>query len=200
MVRNPWFTLVVGLMLGLTLGYVLAERQPVPPAKALVRGAAAESASLPEGHPPVPDAAMDAGAPEVERQAAELRGLLAKSPGDFGLMVALGNLYFDAGRWEEARMWYEQGLEVRGGDANVLTDLAVAYRNLGQPERSLQILDQVVAAEPDHWQAWYNRVVVLHFDLHRHDEAEQALEKLETMAKTNPQVPDLSGIAAQVRG
>ncbi len=199
MIKNPWFTLLVGLMIGLTLGYVLAERQPVPPAKALVGAAPAASGSFPEGHPPVAADSADTGASEVERQAEEIRGLLVQSPGDFGLTVALGNLYFDAQRWEESRMWYEQALEIQGDDPNVMTDLAVAYRNLKRPERSLEILDSVVAAAPDHWQAWYNRVVVLHFDLHDHDEAVRTLEVLEGLAESNPQIPDLSAVAEQVR-
>ena len=37
MQRNPWFTLVVGIIAGLVLGYLLAERQTIPPAKAMVR-------------------------------------------------------------------------------------------------------------------------------------------------------------------
>ena len=31
MYRNPWLTLILGLMVGLVIGYVLAEQQPVPP-------------------------------------------------------------------------------------------------------------------------------------------------------------------------
>ncbi len=56
MFRNPWLTLVLGLMAGLILGYVFAEQQPVPPAKALRQGinpAAGQNESLPDGHPPV---------------------------------------------------------------------------------------------------------------------------------------------------
>ena len=56
--RNPWFTLILGLMVGLIVGYVLAERQAVPPAKAIRLGlnpqaAAQQGEDLPEGHPPV---------------------------------------------------------------------------------------------------------------------------------------------------
>ena len=36
--RNPWFTLILGLIVGLIIGYVLAERQAVPPAKAIRLG------------------------------------------------------------------------------------------------------------------------------------------------------------------
>ncbi len=197
--RHPLFTLAVGLIVGLTLGYVLAEGQPIPPARAAARQGGAQGAELPAGHPPVgSEAAQNPENQKLMQQAAELQTLLAQSPGDTGLMVALGNLYFDAGRWQEARLWYEQSLEKDGGDANVLTDLAVVYRNLQQPERALELLNKAIAVAPDHWQAWYNEVIVYHFDLHRHDEAQKALARLRSIAKNNPQVPDLSSLEAEV--
>ena len=200
--KNPWFMLVVGALVGLVVGYVLAERQSIPPAAALRPPAAAPAQQgLPEGHPPID--ANQATGPEVQRlqaQAAELEAMLARTPDDPRLMVALGNLYFDAGRWTEARLWYERALQIDGTDSNLITELAVVYRNLQQPERSLELLDRALAADPDHWQAVYNKVVVLHFDLHRHDEAERALARLEEIKASNPEVPDLTALAAEVRG
>lgn len=201
--KNPWFMLVIGLMVGVVMGYVFAERQAIPPASAVVRppaGAGAQGA-LPDGHPPID--ATDGGAPEIQRlaaQVAQLEAELKRTPGDPRLMVALGNLYFDAGRWTEARLWYERAVEIDGGDPNVLTDLAVVYRNLKQPEKSLEILSTVQSAAPEHWQAWYNTVVVLHFDLHRHDEAKAAFERLKRLAASDSAVPDLSSLEAAVFG
>ena len=196
MLKNPWFTLLLGLMAGLVFGYVLAERQTVPPARPAAMPAA--GAGLPAGHPPVPGAATATDS-QVEAQAAELRQLLAESPGDRRLMVALGNLHFDVSRWEDARLWYERALEGGWSDPDVLTDLAVVYRNLERPEQALAILEQVTAGQPEHWQAWYNTVIVLHFDLHRHPEAERALSVLERVKESNPAVPDLTALAAEVR-
>lgn len=202
--KNPWFTLILGAIVGLVLGYVFAERQAVPPAKAMAppQQAAGAQQDLPEGHPPV-DANTATGGGEVQRlaaQAAELEDMLARTPDDPRLMVALGNLYFDAGRWTEARLWYERAMEIESDDPNVITDLAVVYRNLKQPERSLELLDHALSVSPDHWQAVYNKVVVLHFDLHRHDEAVQALRRLQEIKRSDPSVPDLTAIEAEVTG
>jgi tetratricopeptide (TPR) repeat protein len=199
--RNPWFTLILGLMVGLVLGYVFAERQAVPSATTAARqaGAAAQS-GLPEGHPPVDAGAGGAEAQRLSQQAAELQRMLAQSPDDHRLMVALGNLYFDGGRWTEARMWYERSLELEAADPNVVTDLAVVHRNLQQPDRSLELLDQAIAMDAEHWQAYYNKVIVLQFDLHRHDEAAATLARLKEIAATNREVPDLSGLEAEVLG
>jgi tetratricopeptide (TPR) repeat protein len=205
MVKNPWFTLVIGLMAGLALGYVLAERQSIPPGKALRRGMVPPTnpaADLPEGHPPIGQG--EGMSPEARRfgeQIAEMETLLAQNPGDTGLMVALGNANFDAQRWQEARMWYERALgDERNVNPDVITDLAVVYRNLKQPKRSLELLERAISLDDDHWQAWYNKVVVMHFDLHDHDGARRALDRLQVIAAGNPQVPDLEPIRREVMG
>jgi tetratricopeptide (TPR) repeat protein len=201
MVRNPWFTLAIGLMVGLAVGYVLAERQPVPPAKAMQAATPASAAegSLPEGHPPI-DNSAGASNQRLQQQLSEIQTLLASNPDDPGLLTAMGNVYFDAEQWQDARVWYERSLQVAAGDGNVMTDLAVVYRNLTQPQRAIELLQQVVDADPEHWQAWYNMVVVLHFDLHRHDEAATALRRLQALKQQNPSIPDLSGLESEVLG
>ncbi len=197
--RNPWLTLALGLMAGLVIGYVLAERQPIPPAKAIRLGLNPQAESLPDGHPPI-EGASGAEAQRLRQQVTEIEGLLASNPNDAGLMAAMGNVFFDAGRWADARDWYEKSLQASAGDPNVLTDLAVVYRNLKQPQRALELLDQAIALDSGHWQALYNKVVVYQFDLHQHDDAAQALKDLQELKKGNPSIPDLSGLEKEVLG
>ncbi|MGD9254037.1 MAG: tetratricopeptide repeat protein [Holophagae bacterium] len=201
--RNPWFTLVIGLLVGLVIGYVLAERQPIPPAKALRLGldpqGATQAEALPEGHPPIEGAAAGE-AQRLREQVAEIEALLASNPDDAGLMAAMGNVYFDGSRWPEAREWYERSLEVSPGNPNVMTDLAVVHRNLGQSQRTVELLDQVLSIAPTHWQALYNKVVVYQFDLHQHDAAADALRALQELKKGNSEIPDLSGLEKEVFG
>jgi tetratricopeptide (TPR) repeat protein len=211
MFKNPWFTMVIGLIVGLSVGYVLAERQPVPPGKALRLGApqAASEDGLPEGHPPI--GADQRASDEVrffEQQVAEIQGLLAQSPNDVGLVVAMADANFelaratgDPNRWREARIWYERAMDDgRDRDPNVLTDLAVVFRNLQQQDRSIELLDRAIAADDGHWQAWFNKVVILNFDLHQHDAAKDAFRKLEAIAAENPDVPDLTNLENEVMG
>ena len=200
--RNPWFTLMLGLIVGLIIGYVLAERQAVPPAKAVRLGLSPQAAAqqgdeLPNGHPPV-DGASGADVQRLRQQVAEIEGLLATSPNDAGLMAALGNVYFDASRWPDARDWYEKALQISSGDPNILTDFAVVYRNLGDFQRSIELLDEAIAIDSGHWQAWYNKVVVYQFDLHQHDDAAEALKTLQELKKSDSSIPDLSGLEGEV--
>ena len=130
----------------------------------------------------------------------EIQGLLDANPEDAGLMAAMGNVYFDASRWQEASGWYEKSLVLSPGNSNIMTDLAVVYRNLGRSPESLELLDQVIAVSAEHWQAWYNKVVVLNFDLHEHDAAAEALARLKELKRTNPDIPDLSGLEKEIQG
>jgi tetratricopeptide (TPR) repeat protein len=90
--------------------------------------------------------------------------------------------------------------EGRGDDPNVLTDLAVVLRNMSQYERSLELLNRATDVDSDHWQAWFNKVVILNFDLHDHEGAREALVHLKSIAEVNPDVPDLSRIEQEVMG
>jgi tetratricopeptide (TPR) repeat protein len=205
MLKNPWFTLVIGLMVGLALGYVFAERQAIPPGKALRLGAQADQqggGGLPDGHPPVEGSSLpNPEAQALDRQIAEIQTLLTQNPDDAGLMIALANTYFDGGRWPDARLWYERVLaDEANADPNVITDLAVVYRNLQEPQRALELLDRATSMDEDHWQAWYNKVVVMQFDLHDHDGAREAFLRLKSIAAENPQVPDLAPIEREVMG
>lgn len=200
MFRSPWFTLAIGLMVGLAVGYALAERQPVPPARAMAaaKPGSAAAQGMPEGHPPLPSGGGQAVSTDQQRD--RLLQLQAERPEDPKPMIALGNLYFDAARWDEARSWYEKALPLEPANPDVFTDLAVVYRNLRQPDRALELLDRSVQVKPDHWQSWYNKVVVLHYDLHRHDEAEAALQRLEEIKASGAGVPDLTGLKRDVTG
>lgn len=202
MFKHPWFTLALGAMTGIALGYVLTERQSAagrapdasrPPVASV--GQPAPSTV----HPPID--AMSGEGQEVERlraQVAAMEARLVASPDDPRLMTAVGNLYFDAGRWVEAKSWYERVIDHDGRDPDVLTDLAVVYRKLKQSDRSLELLDRALEVSPNHWQALYNKVVVLGVDLHREDLAVRALDQLRALKEADPHVPDLSALEAEI--
>ncbi len=211
MIKNPWFTLLIGLMVGLTLGYVFAERQTIPPAKALRLSApqvAAQADGLPNGHPPLDESAPNPETQFFKNQISEIQVLMAQNPDDVGLKVALADAFFELARttgqsnyWQEARSWYETSLaEGRADDPNVLTDLAVVLRNMEQFDRSMEHLDHAIEVDPEHWQAWFNKVIILNFDLHNHDGARDAFRRLKSIADNNPEVPDLSRIEQEVMG
>jgi cytochrome c-type biogenesis protein CcmH/NrfG len=50
-----------------------------------------------------------------------------RNPADADTRVQLGDLYFDAERYEDARKWYEAALKVDPRNVNASTDLGIAY-------------------------------------------------------------------------
>lgn len=129
---------------------------------------------------------------------ADLQEKLDQNPDDRAAIVKLANYYYDRGEWTEAEEWYERALEISADDPNVLTDLAVVQRNLGEPQLSLETLAKALAVKPDHWQAIYNKAVVLLIDLDQAAAAEDLIDELESMRAAYPDIPELDSLRAQI--
>lgn len=199
--KNPLITFALGIMIGLTLGYVLGERQSIPPKPLADQMSQTVAAEIPEGHPQLAQGA--AGSVEIQRlraHASALEHQIDKDPANPRLTAALGNLYFDGGQWADARTWYERSLEIDGHNPDVLVDLAVVERNLRNPEKALGLLDRALAQSPDHWQALYNKAALLGTDLGRRGDAAEVLDRLKGLRATNPAIPDLTNLETQIAG
>lgn len=190
MLRAWWFNLLIGLLVGLAVGYVLAELQPVPPAKALIKGMSAEATRDPADRDRAEASSNGAsGTTRLDDHITELEGMLAQRPDDPDLLTALGNANFDGRRWGDARRYYERALEQRPDDPDVATDLAVVYRNLGLPRKGLELLQRTVERHPDHWQAWFNTAVIQKVDLGNSQAAVAALERVQVLGESDPSIP-----------
>ena len=73
-----------------------------------------------------------------EARVGALRATAERDAEDVASRVALGNAYFDAERFDEAIVWYEQALALNPSDVNVSTDLGVSYYYTRQPDRALE--------------------------------------------------------------
>lgn len=62
----------------------------------------------------------------------------------------------------KALEYFGQALRLRPDDPDISTDLAVVHMSLLQPERSLQILREVIQAHPEHVRATFNMAVLMH--------------------------------------
>jgi Flp pilus assembly protein TadD len=194
-----------GILVGFVAAYVLFEvmlnRQPprLTPAlrTALVNGQGQPLAG-PAADPNAggdSDAAMAAGGapagpsmPEIEA----LRQQVEKNPNDADAVRKLANLNFDIRNWQRAQELYRRYLEIRPQDPDVMTDLGIAYRESRDFDKALEQFNNSQKLAPDHWQSYYNEVVVLAFDLKRMDEAGQVLAELQRLQPVNPDVARLA--------
>jgi cytochrome c-type biogenesis protein CcmH/NrfG len=203
--------LMGGLLLGFVSSYLLfeamASRQPprlTPALRAQIAtgdegggGTMAAAAEGPGGANAEAPAA--GGGPAAMAAIQQLRDYVAKNPNDAVAVRKLGDMNFEIQNWQRAQELYAHYLELKPNDPDVLTDLGITYRGLGHFDKALDNFRQAKKLAPDHWQSYYNEVVVLAFDLKKPDEAHQVLAQLQKMQPGNPDVAKLADAVAKQR-
>jgi tetratricopeptide (TPR) repeat protein len=198
---------VFGILIGFISGYlmheVVAARQPprlTPELRAQI-GTSEDPAAAPAAAPGPANAGMPQGAPAGPsmEEVQELRAYVEKNPNDADAVLKLANLNFDISQFQRAQELYQQYLKMRPSNADVLTDLGISYRETKNFDQALEQFQKARKLAPDHWQSYYNEVVVLAFDLKRHDEANQLLQELQRMQPSNPDVARLAEAVTRQR-
>ncbi len=202
--KNPIVTAVVGILVGLFFGYLLGQGQAVPPAAAVRSGdphAGVPGAPPLSGQPQMPPSGgrtAATGNPRLLEQAHELEALLVKDPNNYDHLVQLGNTEYDLNDFVKAADYYEKARKIRDDSPDVMTDLGVCYKELGQPKKALDLFDRAAENHPDHWQSRYNAAVVRLFDLNDVAGAKSEVEKLKQMQGKVSGIPDLSGLEGEI--
>ena len=91
--------------------------------------------------------------------------------------MQLGNLYFDAERYDEAIKWYGDALKLAPNDVNVSTDLGVSYYYTNQPDKALEQFDHSLKLDPKHGKTLLNVGIVKAFGKQDLDGAAQAWQR-----------------------
>ena len=202
--RDNVLFVTIGLLAGFIGGYlmrdVMAARQPAfAGATAEAGGPAEPTATRDLPMPPAGGAGGPGGGPQMA-EIQRLREHVEKNPNDAEAVLLLANLNFDIKNWARARDLYAHHLELKPADPDVLTDLGVCYRELGDFQRALQLFDQAEKLAPAHWQSRYNKVVVLAFDLKDYAGAQKVLDELQRLQPQNPSIAELAAEVARRRG
>ncbi len=188
--RDNALFMMIGLLAGFIGGYVMHEsmaanqpppRRPPTPATvgAAVPAAEARGAQSPGGQP-----AMG----QVQRLTAHVQ----ENPDDAEAIRSLANLNYDISNWQRAAELYQRYLELVADDIDVRTDLGATYRYLDRPQDALEQFRKARELAPEHWQARYNEVLVLAFDLEDLPAAGTAMEELLALQPGNPEVDRLA--------
>ena len=197
------FGILVGFISGYLMHEVVASRQPprlTPELRSQIAVGEDPRAAGAEGEQAAGAQAADAGAggaggapnmPSME-EIQELKAYVEKNPKDADAVRKLADLNFDIRQWARAQELYIQYLKLRPADPNVLTDLGISYRESQNFDEALARFKEAQKLAPDHWQSYYNEVVVLAFDLKRFDEADRVLAELQRLQPSNPDVSKLA--------
>jgi Flp pilus assembly protein TadD len=201
---------VIGILVGFISGYVTHEvvssKQPprlTPELRAQIAMpgedpsiAAGAGPAAPAGAAPAPGQA-DSGAALQEIE--QLRAYVDKNPDDAKAVRRLADLNFDIGNWMRAQELYSHYLTTQPEDPDVLTDLGITLRETRQFDQALERFRRARQLAPEHWQSYYNEVVVLAFDLKRFDEADRSLQELLRLQPNNPEVAKLAEAVTRQR-
>jgi cytochrome c-type biogenesis protein CcmH/NrfG len=148
---------IAGVFFGLLVGWIIGSQQgggrAAPPPSSAAPAAPAASSSNGQQAP----AALDEG------RASALKTTAQQNRSDVASRVELGNMYFDAGRYPEAADWYQQALAINPRDANVSTDLGIAYYYMNDPDKALTQFDTSLAIDPQHAKTLMNIGIVRAF-------------------------------------
>jgi tetratricopeptide (TPR) repeat protein len=191
---DRFLSAAIGILAGFAAAYLYLDRipqaAPADPHAGLVGVGPGASRDLPGSGGGTPSLASD---PVAQRRLADLEAAAAKEPKNVALLVQLGNVAYDLEDWNKAVDAYERAVKAGAGDPNVLTDLGVAYRNVGNGEKALQMFSQALAKDPNHWPAAFNQAIVWGID--RGDKA-RAKDILNRIKKEHPEVKSIDGLLA----
>jgi len=190
---NLLFT-IIGLLVGFFAGYLMQEAMAARQPARLPQGEAAAVApgGTPTGQPPAAGGSADvAGGPAGMAEIQQLRQYVEQNPEDADAVRQLANLNFDISNWRRAQELYIRYLELRPGDPDVLSDLGISYRGNKEFDKALATFRKAQQLAPEHWQAYYNEVVVLAFDMKEFDAASEVLAKLQRLQPNNESVTQL---------
>jgi len=160
---------VAGVFFGVLVGWIIGTQQgtgrPAAPA-------AAVQSQAPSGGATPQAAAFD------ESRASAMKLTAQQNPADAVTRVQLGDMYFDAGRFQDAADWYEQALKIHPQDVNASTDLGIAYYYMNQPDRALAQFDRSLAIDPGHAKTLLNIGIVRAFGKQDLKGASEAWQKV----------------------
>jgi tetratricopeptide (TPR) repeat protein len=163
---------LAGTFFGVLVGWIIGTQHVAAPPPAAPTTATA----------PAQGSATSTPAPFDATKAAELERQANAAPSNAAVREELGNLYFDADRFDQAIPWYEAAFRLDPKNVNLSTDLGVAYYYTNQTDRALAQLDRSLALDPNHLKTLLNEGIVLAMGRNDFAGAERAWERVVSIA------------------
>jgi len=170
---------IAGVFFGIIAGWIIGSQQAVtrPAVVAPAQVATASAAGAGTTRATVLD----------ENQVAALKSVAEREATNAGPRVQLGNLYFDAERYDDAIKWYVDAVKLAPNDVNASTDLGVSYYYTNQPDKALEQFAQSLKIDPKHGKTLLNVGIVKAFGKQDLAGATEAWQEVLKLAPDSPE-------------
>jgi tetratricopeptide (TPR) repeat protein len=184
---------VAGMFFGVILGWVIASQQAPRQATPAPAQAGQTAAGGDRQRPTLDEGRVQA-----------LTTIVESDPNNAGAHAQLGNVYFDAERWDDAIQWYEKALKLDPNNADVSTDLGVSYYYTNRTDEALTQFERSLQLDPKHTKTLLNKGIVLAFGKQDLGAAAEEWKKVVELAPDSPEGQAarraLEGVAAAHAG
>jgi cytochrome c-type biogenesis protein CcmH/NrfG len=175
---------IVGIAIGFILGFFTSRLTDSEASHFHPPHQASNPSEIPADHPSM----------EVMERLREYQTRAESHPEDKQVRVALGNEYYNMGRFDAAISWYEQALELQPQDADVTTDLGTSYLYNNNPGRAIELYRKAIEIQTDHPQAMQN----LGFAYYATGEFDNAIDTWQRLLSTHKNYPHAAVIEKQM--
>jgi tetratricopeptide (TPR) repeat protein len=169
---------IAGVLFGLIAGWIIGTQQAVQNSAATPDQAVRQApAQEPVRQAPVLD----------EAKVTAFKSAAQQNASNPDPRIQLGNLYFDAERYEDAIEWYTAALKLKPKDVDVSTDLGVSYYYTNQPDKALAQFDESLKINPSHIKTILNVGIVKAFGKQDLAGAEAAWQQVLKLSPDSPE-------------
>jgi tetratricopeptide (TPR) repeat protein len=173
------FGIILGWLLGVQAGGGRATGAALTPAAAPAanQNTAQDSPTASSGQAPVLD----------EARVQALTTIMQSDPKNAGAAVQLGNVYFDAERWDDAIKWYRTAVDIDPGNADASTDLGVSLYYTNKTDEALAQFETSLKIDPKHTKTLLNKGIVLAFGRQDIRGATEVWKQVVSLAPDSPE-------------
>ena len=173
---------IAGVFFGLIAGWIIGSQQAtMRPAGAIPAQQTATQAAPASAAPTTRAAVLN------ENEVTALKSVADREKTNARPRVQLGNLYFDAEKYDDAIKWYGEALALEPKDVNVSTDLGVCYYYTNQPDKALEQFDKSLKLDANHAKTLLNVGIVRAFGKQDLDGATKAWQQVMKVAPDSPE-------------